>query len=245
MTATRILTTVRTLSVFATATVFAAAVVLSYAGLRDLALNAGVAPHLALLLPLVVDGLIVSGSLLAIASLLTQHSPWFAWSLVVVGSAASLWGNVALAQTPQAMAVHALAPVALILSMEASLLGFKRSATARIADEQKAEAAAERAERAAERRAEKAAVQTAPQKPRQTVQAPRTRPQSATANTKVPIPPDVLKQALEMHEAGTSVRKIAEQFPVRGRTSWSAVLAEESAAQKAEPTPAETGIHAA
>ena len=212
MTPTRILTVVRVLSVLATAIVFAGAVVLSYSGLRDLALAANIDPQLALLVPLVVDGLIVSGSLLAIANLLTDQSPRFAWLLVIVGSASTLWGNIALATTAQEVAVHAVAPIALILSMESALLSFKREAQVKL-DTAKADAeAAERAEKLAARKAAQAAPRRAP--------AANPRARSASTKRLGSIPPEKLAEAEALYRSGTSMTKVAEKYDEFYGLSW-------------------------
>lgn len=95
------------------------AMVLSYAGLHDLALDAAIAPELALLVPIMVDGLQFVGSLGVIYSTLSGLRSWYPWTLMLMGVSISAWGNwQAAPDVMTAKLLHAAAPVILALVLE-------------------------------------------------------------------------------------------------------------------------------
>ena len=97
----------------------AAAAVMSFAGLRELAILAGYPPELAWLLPLVIDGLVVTGSLGVVAASLVGIPTWYPWMLTWLGVIASVVGNVAVAEDDfLSRAVHATPPLAFALAVE-------------------------------------------------------------------------------------------------------------------------------
>lgn len=99
-----------------------AAAVLSYDGLHRLALDAGVPAALGYLLPIVVDGLVVVGSLSTVYAALAGLSARWPWTLVGTGVLASVVGNVMAAQpTTVARVVAAVPPVVLCLALETAL----------------------------------------------------------------------------------------------------------------------------
>lgn len=139
-----------------------AAAILSFTGLRDLAVKSGISPDIAFLLPLVVDGMVLTGSLGVIASALTGISTWYPWFLTLFGVAASIAGNV-LAAPPDTVSrmVHAMAPATFALSIEGLLRIYRAAAVAHAERERvriaREDAAAERAARA-EARAQRVAA---------------------------------------------------------------------------------------
>lgn len=95
------------------------AMVLSYAGLHDLALDAKVHPRLALLVPVMVDGLQFVGSLGVVYSTLSGLRSWYPWCLMLMGVSISAWGNWQAAPDDlTAKLLHAAAPVILALVLE-------------------------------------------------------------------------------------------------------------------------------
>lgn len=95
------------------------AMVLSYAGLHDLALDAQVHPRLALLVPIMVDGLQFVGSLGVVYSTLSGLRSWYPWLLMLMGVSISAWGNWQAAPDDlTAKLLHAAAPVILALVLE-------------------------------------------------------------------------------------------------------------------------------
>lgn len=97
----------------------AAAAVMSFAGLRELAILAGYPPELAWLLPLIIDGLVVTGSLGVVAASLVGIPTWYPWMLTWLGVIASVVGNVAVADDDfLSRSVHATPPLAFALAVE-------------------------------------------------------------------------------------------------------------------------------
>lgn len=131
-----------------------AAAVLSYAGLRDLAISADIYPHLAILLPVVVDGMLIAGSLVILQSVLVGVSTTYGWFLTLVGVGVSIWGNVAAVADMDVIAksVHALPPLFLCLTIEAVMrilrhrIGVSQAVEAEVAAEAAEQAALEAAE---------------------------------------------------------------------------------------------------
>lgn len=99
-----------------------AAAALSYDGLHRLAIGAGVPGPLSYLLPVVIDGLVVAGSLSTVYAALAGLSARWPWTLVGVGVAASVVGNVLAARpTITGHVVAATPPIVLALSLETAL----------------------------------------------------------------------------------------------------------------------------
>lgn len=95
------------------------AMVLSYSGLLDLALDAQVHPRLALLVPIMVDGLQFVGSLGVVYSTLSGLRSWYPWILMLMGVTISAWGNWQAAPDDlTAKLLHASAPIILALVLE-------------------------------------------------------------------------------------------------------------------------------
>lgn len=106
------------------------AAVLSFAGLYDLALESEIQPNLAWLLPILIDGLVLTGSLLVIQATLVGVSTWYGWLLTWLGVIASVVGNIAAApDTVIAQATHAAPPIAFALAVEGLLRVYRLSAT--------------------------------------------------------------------------------------------------------------------
>ena len=122
---------VRRVTVAAVALLALMAAVLSFDGLQALAVTAGFDPRLAWLLPLVIDGLVVVGSLGVITATLVGTTTWYFWLLTLLGVVASVVGNVAAAPPNLlAQAVHAVPPLVFALAVEGLLAVYRASAEA-------------------------------------------------------------------------------------------------------------------
>ena len=111
---------IRVSSTLAVLTVFTASLILSWSGLVHLALQAGVSSSLAWLLPIVIDGLVIAGSLVVLNAELTQTSTTYGWGLTLGGAGISVLGNLLSSSSGFVGGlVHVLPPVALALSLEA------------------------------------------------------------------------------------------------------------------------------
>lgn len=107
------------------------AAILSFAGLRALALEAGIPVQLAWIFPILIDGLVLTGSLGVIASTLTGISTAYPWFITLLGVAASVIGNVASAPDDLlSRAVHAAPPIVFALSIEGLLRVYRVGAAA-------------------------------------------------------------------------------------------------------------------
>jgi hypothetical protein len=74
------------------------AAVVSFGHMRELALRHGEARWSATLIPLSVDGMVVAASMsVLVASKMGKHGEWLPWTLLIVGSLASLAANVGVA----------------------------------------------------------------------------------------------------------------------------------------------------
>lgn len=122
---------IRRVTVTAVALLALIAAVLSFEGLRTLALDAGIHPNLAWLLPLVIDGLVIVGSLGVITATLVGTAVWYFWLLTLLGVVVSIIGNIAAApDTLLAQSVHAIPPLVFALSIEGLLAIYRASAQA-------------------------------------------------------------------------------------------------------------------
>jgi hypothetical protein len=149
-----------------------AAAILSFNGVQHLALTSGFSKSLAWLLPIILDGMVITGSLGVISASLVGISPWYPWLLTIIGVASSIAGNVAAApHNFTARLVHAAGPAVFALSVEGLLRIYRVSAeatiqreTARIAKEEadyeKQLKSEERAERKRERERERESQNT-------------------------------------------------------------------------------------
>lgn len=121
----------RVLSTLTVLMLAAAAAILSFTGLRDLGLHAGFDPHIAWLLPIVLDGMVLTGSLGVISSDLIGVPTWYPWMLTVLGVIASIAGNVVISKPDlTSQLVHGAAPVTFALSIEGLLRIYRASAVA-------------------------------------------------------------------------------------------------------------------
>ena len=142
------------------------AAILSFSGLQELSLKAGIAHSIAWLLPVVVDGMVLTGSLGVVSSSLVGIGTWYPWTLTILGVSASIAGNVAIApHNLSARLVHAAGPITFALSIEGLLRIYRASAEATVKREKDKAAkeeqdyeretkALERAERREQRRQE-------------------------------------------------------------------------------------------
>lgn len=134
------------------------AAILSFTGLQDIALQAGFAPQLAWILPIIIDGMVLTGSLGVVTANLVGLNTWYPWALTGMGIVASIWGNVMSSPTDlTSQVVHAIPPITFALSIEGVLRIYRASAHATALREAKIVAAEERKiereARAAERQA--------------------------------------------------------------------------------------------
>lgn len=151
---------IQRLTGFAVLTLAISAAVLSFSGLQKLAVDSGFDPSIAWLLPVIVDGMVLTGSLGVIAAGLVGLKTWYEWMLTILGVGISVAGNIASAPNNlTAQLVHAIAPVTFALSIEGMLRIYRasaaaqaqREATSAAADERKAEREARAADRALQR----------------------------------------------------------------------------------------------
>lgn len=95
------------------------AAALSYAGLHHTAVAAGIHPTLAILVPVTVDGLILASMLSVLYAAMSGLSTRLPWTLVLLGVAASVGGNVLAAPDDLvSRIVHGAPPVILALVLE-------------------------------------------------------------------------------------------------------------------------------
>jgi hypothetical protein len=94
--------------------------ILSYAGLRHLAVMAGIADSLSFLFPIVVDGMILLGSLSVLRAALARMPTWFGWMLTILGTVTSIAGNILSVENADLVSqvIHSVPPVFLCLSLE-------------------------------------------------------------------------------------------------------------------------------
>lgn len=136
--------------------------ILSYDALRNLAVQAGIPPLLAILFPITIDGLILSGSLLMLFFANKGKRSAYGFFLTALGVVSSVAGNVAVSvDTLVSQLVHATSPVVLFLSIEALTILLRwRSRMAAEAAEAEVAAAAADAQAEAEVAAKSAAVES-------------------------------------------------------------------------------------
>ncbi len=173
-----------------TITVGAFAAVLSYAGLHDMATDAGISSGLAVLLPLCIDGLIVVGALTVLGATLAKRSAFYGWVLTLMGISLSVYGNAITADTLKDALPHAVAPISLALCIEGAMLTVRR----RTVDIQ----AQERAARAAQARSERLS-----------------RPKAGKRAKQVELDAETLETARTMRDSGASFASIADALPHR------------------------------
>ena len=122
---------IRVLSTMTVLALAVAAAILSFSGLQQLSLKAGLSHSIAWLLPVVIDGLVLTGSLGVVASSLVGISTWYPWTLTITGVLASVAGNVAIAHPNlSSRLVHATGPIVFALSVEGLLRIYRASALA-------------------------------------------------------------------------------------------------------------------
>lgn len=121
---------IRRISVATVMVLAICAAVLSFSGLRLLALQAGFPPELAWMFPLIVDGLVLAGSLGVISAALARVRTTYFWFLTLLGVFISVVGNVASApQDLLSQSVHAAPPLIFALSVEGLLKVYRHAVT--------------------------------------------------------------------------------------------------------------------
>jgi hypothetical protein len=182
--------TIRRLSSVTVIILAVGAAILSFSGLQSLAVQHGFDPRLAWLMPVIVDGMVLTGSLGVVASGLVGARTWYHWMLTAFGVAISVWGNVQAspADTVSQM-VHAIPPLTFALSVEGMLRIYRASAHAALHREHQTAAAEDRRLdrelRTAERMARLQTVTSGGAAP----VAPVPAPVSAPAPGRTPRPP--------------------------------------------------------
>jgi hypothetical protein len=89
---------IRVVTVISVVLLAVIAAVVSFGHMRELALRHGEARWSATLIPLSVDGMVVAASMsVLLASKVGRRGEWLPWTLLIVGSLASLAANVAVA----------------------------------------------------------------------------------------------------------------------------------------------------
>lgn len=137
---------IRVLSTWTVLGLAISAAILSFAGLQQLSLEAGFSHSIAWLLPIVIDGMVLTGSLGVVSSSLAGASTWYPWTLTITGVIASIAGNVAIAHPNlSSRLVHATGPITFALSIEGLLRIYRASAVA-TAERDRVKAAKEEAE---------------------------------------------------------------------------------------------------
>lgn len=113
-------TAIRRAATFVLLVVGVSSAILSYAGLRHLAIMAGIADSLSFLFPIVVDGMILLGSLSVLRAALARMPTWFGWMLTILGTATSIAGNILSVENASLVSqiIHSVPPVFLCLSLE-------------------------------------------------------------------------------------------------------------------------------
>ena len=122
---------IRRLSTVTVLTLAIAAGILSFNGTRQIALVSGISPKLAWIFAILLDGMVVTGSLGVILSSLVGMSSWYSWLLTTIGVVASIATNVA--SSPHdftARLVHSAPPAIFALSIEGLLRIYRTSAVA-------------------------------------------------------------------------------------------------------------------
>lgn len=122
---------IRHVTVAAVTLLAAGSAVLSFSGLQVLAVESGIHPNLAWLLPFIIDGLVLTGSLGVVTATLVGTRTWYFWVLTLFGVVASTAGNVAAAPDDLvAQLVHATPPITFALAIEGLLRVYRASAEA-------------------------------------------------------------------------------------------------------------------
>ena len=99
---------------------------LSFFNLQAAALEAGISPWLSWLWPVVVDCLLIVGSLFLLRSNLRNESPWVGWMVLLSFTLVSTIFNVLHSPADViSQAAHAVPPVALCVSIELLMMCIK------------------------------------------------------------------------------------------------------------------------
>ena len=99
---------------------------LSFFNLQAAALEAGISPWLSWLWPVVVDCLLIVGSLFLLRSNLRNESPWVGWAVLLSFTLVSTIFNVLHSPADViSQAAHAVPPVALCVSIELLMMCIK------------------------------------------------------------------------------------------------------------------------
>lgn len=222
---------VRTMSAIITALVGLAGLTLSFESLRAVALQAGIDPHLAFLLPACLDGLTIVSSMQVVHAATTRTSATVPWLVVGGAVVTSVVFNASLASSVQDKAVHMIPVLSGALCLEMLVASLKRrviethAEAERIAQEAAAEATRIAREEAAHQRAERRARQ--PAKSRQTASRAPSRSRSTGRHD-----PNTVAKVKRMRASGASYREIEEATGV-SKSRVGALLAQHSETQPA------------
>ena len=95
------------------------AFILSFDAIMHLAINNGVNPYLAWMVPLIIDGAMIVFSVSVMRATLANEGTRAGWLLIVAFTAVSVWFNIAHSnQQLYGMVIAALAPIALFTTFE-------------------------------------------------------------------------------------------------------------------------------
>ncbi len=138
---------IRVFSLIAVFGLAVGAAILSFSGLQVLALHHGFPDTLSWILPLIVDGMVLTGSLGVVSSSLAGAKVWYSWAITAIGVAFSIWGNIASAPNDLvSQVVHVIPPLTFALSIEGLLQIYRAGAHATAHRERLKAEAEERAE---------------------------------------------------------------------------------------------------
>lgn len=202
-----------------------AAAILSYSALKQLAVQSGIEPMLSYLFPLVLDGLILSGTLLVLYFAVRGVRSKFGIFLTLLGVAASIAGNVAVSDHDIIhQMVHGAPALVLFLSLKALtiLLRTKSNTEAEETLQQEAQNAPQKASEADT----PPTTQSQPTKASESVNEQRQEPETVTTEPiHVPTPveqehplpvPEKVRDAVQEidKESNSHDSFIMDQYPV-------------------------------
>jgi len=202
--------TMRAVAILTTGIVAASSGLLSFNALAALARGSGIAPALSFVYPLMVDGAVIAGSVLAVSASLKGQRSFYGFFVIAVGSALSIYGNLHGAGALPSVAdtvVHVSPSLVMILAIEvlASLLRSRLAlvaaqAAAEAEEARKAEAKAERerqAQETARAKAEAAAAAAQAAKEKADARAAATAQVDRALGRKAPVEGAVVRRIRE------------------------------------------------
>ena len=92
--------------------------VLSYVNLRDIAIQAGIPEHLAFMWPLCLDAFLILSSIYILKADTSGESTLIGWIILITFTSISVIFNMQGSTTIISMAIHAIPPISLCVSLE-------------------------------------------------------------------------------------------------------------------------------